>query len=453
MADKLLLSEIRVLLIDADRDNAARVERMLSVAQGAMEVHGGIFSVTRVDDMAAALGLLRIEVFGVVLLDLRLPDCQGLDSLERIRRLAHSLPVIVLTDIDDDGVALAAIKAGAQDWLPRRDLDRNLLMRTIRHAIERKRAEAKLLRHTREVEAGRRRIEQQAEEIKARAEQLDKINRELDDFAYIASHDLKEPLRGIAGYCQIITEDYHDRLDAEGRRRLATLATLCGRLERLIDNLLTYCRVGRVQTPEAKVDLNKVVAEQIDTYLANGENREADISVASVLPSAKGDATLIGMVVGNLISNALKYNRGRRPRVEIGTATMDAGTIDAGTIDAGTIDAGTINAGESGGRDGGQCVFYVKDNGIGIEKKYHEDVFTLFRRLHSRKKYEGTGAGLTIVRKIVESHGGRIWLKSRPGIGSTFFVSLPEAKIKRTTGTRVKTPPHFSPAAVLAPQR
>ena len=427
MADELLLSEIRILLIDADGDNAARVERMLSVAQGAMEVHGGIFSVTRADDMAAALGLLRIEVFVAVLLDLRLPDCQGLDSLERIRRLAGSLPVIVLTDIEDDGMALAAIKAGAQDWLPRRDLDRNLLTRTIRHAIERKRAEAKLLRHTREVEAGRRRIEQQAEEIKARVEQLDKINRELDNFAYIASHDLKEPLRGIAGYCQIITEDYHDRLDAEGRHRLATLETLCQRLERLIDNLLTYCRVGRVQTPEAKVDLNKVVAEQIDTYLAGEKNRTADISVENNLPTLKGDATLIGMVVGNLISNALKYNRGRRSRVEIGV--------------------GTSGAGESTKTADGQCVFFVKDNGIGIEKKYHKDVFALFRRLHSRKKYEGTGAGLTIARKIVESHGGRIWLKSRPGNGSTFFVSLPEAKVKRSPGTGVKAPPHFTPTA------
>ena len=424
MTDKLLPSEIKVLLVDSNADSAMRVERMLSVARGAMEVHGGLFSVTRVEDMTTAIGLLRIEVFGVLLLDLRLPDYHGLNSLERIRHLAKNVPVIVLTDIDDEGMALAAIKAGAQDWLPRRDLDRNLLTRTIRHAIERKRTETKLLRHTREVEAARRRIEQQAEEIKSRAEQLDKINRELDDFAYIASHDLKEPLRGIAGYCQIIAEDYHDKLDVKGRRRLATMEKLCQRLERLIDNLLTYCRVGRIQSPDDEVDLNEIVAEQAETYLSREEHRRAEIFAADRLPALKGDAALIGMVVGNLISNALKYCRDRRPRVEIGVLKD------------------TKNQ-ESPKQ---HCVFYVKDNGIGIEEKYHEDVFALFRRLHTRKEFEGNGAGLTIVRKIVESHGGRIWLESQPGNGSTFFVSFPQAAKQSSKNIKIKRPPHFSRA-------
>ena len=408
---------VSVLLVDADSENAERVERMLSVAQGAMEVHSGLFSVTRVDGMTAAFELVESKTFGAVLLDLCLPDGDGLETLDQIRRLAASLPVIVLTDVDDDGMALSAIKAGAQDWLPKLDLGRNLLTRTIRHAIERKRAEVKLLRHAREVEAARARIEQQAAEIKARAEQLDKMNRDLDDFAYIASHDLKEPLRGIAAYCQILIEDYHDRLDGEGRRRLDALEKLCERLERLIDNLLTYCRVGRVQTSEAKVDLNQVVAEQLDTFRASGFKRAVEVSVAKNLPTVKGDAALIGMVLGNLISNALKYNTSRRPRVEIGAAKDHDSTL------------------------------YVKDNGIGIEKKYHEDIFGLFRRLHTRKEYEGTGAGLTIVRKIVESHGGRIWVESEPGVGSTFHVRLPSAEAQAKAETQVKSPPHFSLSA------
>ena len=408
---------VSVLLIDADCDNADRVERMLSVAKGAMEVHSGLFSLTRVDDMEAAFNLVETRSFGAVLLDLCLPDGDGLETLEQIRHLAASLPVIVLTDVDDDGMALSAIKNGAQDWLPKLDLDRNLLTRTIRHAIERKRAEVKLHRHAREVEAARARIEQQAAEIKNRAEQLDKMNRDLDDFAYIASHDLKEPLRGIAAYCQILIEDYQDRLDGEGRRRLNALEKLCERLERLIDNLLTYCRVGRVQTPDAKVDLNQVVAEQLDTFRASGSERAVEVSVAENLPTVKGDAALIGMVLGNLISNALKYNTSPRPQVQIGVAAGEHATL------------------------------YVKDNGIGIEKKYHEDIFGLFRRLHTRKEYEGTGAGLTIVRKIVESHGGRIWLESQAGTGSTFFVRLPPADIKTAGGAQVKTSPHFSLSA------
>jgi len=201
-------------------------------------------------------------------------------------------------------------------------------------------------------------------------------------------------LRGISDYCQILLEDYADRLDAAGRRRLEALVTMCGRLGTSIDDLLMYCRLGRVRCNVDPIDLHAVLGDVLETLGPAIGRPSASVRVVARLPRVRGDANLIGKVLGNLISNGLKFNDSDRPRVEIGCP------------------------------GGEPPVIYVRDNGIGIERRHHEDIFTIFRRLHSRKRYEGSGAGLTIVRKIVEAHGGRVWLESEPGRGTTFFFTL-----------------------------
>ena len=404
--------EVTVLLV-ADRPcDAERVELLLSEARGAMAVHTGMFTVTRVGRLAAALELLGQEQFDVVLTDLRLADSEGLPTLSNVRAAAPDVPVVVLTDVDDDGLALAAIQQGAQDYLVKDRLDGRLLRRVIRHAIHRKRAEVEILTRARQLEANRARIEQQAAELRDRADELDRINRELDDFAYIASHDLKEPLRGISGYCQILREDYQERLDDEGRRRLDALIEMCSRLGGLIESLLTYSRAGKVRPAETGIDLNRVLHRTLESLRPAIDERGASVQVVDRLPRVNGDAALVDMVLANLISNGLKFNRSERPEVEIGCLVGDPPTI------------------------------YVRDNGIGIAAKHHEAIFAIFRRLHNRNEYEGSGAGLTIVRKIVESHGGRVWLESEPGRGSTFFFTLApcgEAPAARPSAK----PPHW----------
>ncbi|MBN1909157.1 MAG: response regulator [Pirellulales bacterium] len=405
--------EIEVLLIEDNPHDAELVGFVLGQVRGAMEVHAGLFRTTHVERLESAIELLSADKnrFGVVLLDLQLPDARGIETLRRLREATRDLPIIVLTGLDDDTLALAAIQEGAQDWLPKDHLDGRLLSRTIRHAVERKRIEVELLQHTREVEVARARIERQAAQLQQRAEELDAINRELDDFTYIASHDLKEPLRGISAYCEILLEDYEDRLDEQGVHRLRTLTVLCDRLAEQINNLLTYCRVGRAQGAPVAVDLNEIVAEQIASFSPVLDARGFDICIDGPLPTVQADPTLVGMVFQNLISNGLKYNRSLSPWLEIGVLNDPARTL------------------------------WVRDNGIGINPKYHEEIFTLFRRLHSTREYEGTGAGLTIVRKIVSSLGGRIWLDSEPGQGSTFYFTLPLAETPQDSGPRG---PHWS---------
>ncbi|MCX7426344.1 MAG: ATP-binding protein [Planctomycetia bacterium] len=399
------IDEIEVLLVVDDPRNSRRVRRAL------VEVRAGVFRITRVNRLQRALELLAAGgSFGVVLLDLPSADTQRLDAVARIRATAADVPIVVLAGTDDDMLALAAFQRGAQDWLAKDDLDGRLLERTLRRAAQRKRVEVALRREIREVEAARSRIEQQAVELRARAEQVDAVNRDLDDFTYMASHDLKEPLRGISGYCEILLEDYRDRLDPDGVRRLEALTGMCDRLAKQIENLLAYYRVGRTHDVDTDVDLEEVAAEQLDTLGATIDQRRASVEIAGRLPAAKGDPTLFGMVLANLISNSLKYNESKPPRVQLGAV-----------------------AGEP-------CTIYVRDNGIGIDPKYHDAIFTIFRRLHGRKQYEGTGAGLTIVRKIVQSYGGRIWLESEPGQGSTFYFTLPPATKRVPSGPNA---PHW----------
>jgi len=225
---------------------------------------------------------------------------------------------------------------------------------------------------------------------------LKRSNSDLDDFAYIASHDLKEPLRGLHNYASILQEDYGASLDDDGKRYLERMQRLVERLTSLIDSLLAYSRLGSSALPVASVALDQVldeVAKDVHTFL---EERGVELVRATPLPVVICNALRVGEVFQNLITNAAKYNDKPEKRVEIG-----------------------CNATEK------IPVFYVRDNGIGIAPQHQDSVFRIFKRLHEQNKFGGgTGAGLTIAKKIVERHGGRIWLDSKLGEGTTFYFTL-----------------------------
>lgn len=247
------------------------------------------------------------------------------------------------------------------------------------------------------------RVEERTRELQQRNEELDQSNRELDDFAYIASHDLKEPLRGIHNFSNFLLEDYADKLDAEGRSKLETLMRLTRRMETLIDSLLQFSRLGRVDLGLDEVNLNEIVAEILDSVAISMQQDRVETRIPRPLPTVRADRARVGEIFYNLIVNAMKYNDKPEKWVEIGWRENGAGPP----------------------------VFYVRDNGIGIPEKHQEAVFRIFKRLHGRDKYGGgTGAGLTIAKKIVERHHGRIWLESSAGIGTTFYFTLQEGDVR-----------------------
>ncbi len=250
-----------------------------------------------------------------------------------------------------------------------------------------------------------------AGELQGRNAELLRSNQELDEFAYIASHDLKEPLRGIHNYSSFLLEDYQAKLDEDGKSKLETLKRLTQRMDTLLDSLLDFSRVGRLDFAFKATNLNEVLSEILDSLRISLQERGVDIRIPRPLPTLHGDRVRIGEVFRNLITNAMKYNDKPERWIEIGHGTRQGLGIAA----------------ESDGDDppANPTVFYVQDNGIGIPEKHFESVFRIFKRLHARDEFGGgTGVGLTIVKKIIERHGGRIWVRSEPGEGTCFYFTL-----------------------------
>ena len=251
-------------------------------------------------------------------------------------------------------------------------------------------------------------------ELQARAAGLSRLNAELtrsndelDSFAYVASHDLKEPLRGIHNYSVFLLEDYAELLDEEGVSKLKTLVRLSQRMEALIDSLLQLSRVGRLDLEVAETDMNELVAGVLDLLHPRFEQTQTTVEVRGPLPTIRTDATRLREVFNNLLTNAIKYNDKPAKHITVGLAPADKVGV-----------RGAQNPDD-------YYVFYVQDNGIGIDPKHYENIFRIFRRLHSQEKYGGgTGAGLAIAKKMVEKHGGELWVESVVGQGTTFYFSL-----------------------------
>jgi nitrogen-specific signal transduction histidine kinase len=227
--------------------------------------------------------------------------------------------------------------------------------------------------------------------------ELARSNAELEQFAYVASHDLREPLRQISSFVTLLERRYGDALDGEAREFIAFASDGARRMDRLILDLLDYSRIGRHERPRIPQALADVVAEAQANLGIVIQDCAARIEVVGDLPTVSGDHTELVRLFQNLIGNAIKYREPSRPPVV------------------------TISA----RRDGQVLVVEVADNGIGIAREHFDRIFRIFQRLHSYGQYEGTGIGLAACRKIAEHHGGRIWLESEPGRGSRFFVALP----------------------------
>jgi PAS domain S-box-containing protein len=232
---------------------------------------------------------------------------------------------------------------------------------------------------------------------------LERSNHDLDEFAYIASHDLKEPLRGLHNHSRFLLEDYEDKLDEDGVRRLNRLVRLSQRMEKLVNDLLYFSRIGRQQLAVKRTDIGAVIRDVVSTMELLLEERHANVVIDGVLPEVVCDAPRMTEVFRNLVTNAIKYNDKPAPLVSIGYLDRYAGKD------------GTL----------ARNVFYVKDNGKGIQQEFYEDIFRIFKRLEkSQDSDDGTGAGLTFVRKIIGRHNGEIWLESEVGTGTTFYFTL-----------------------------
>ena len=246
-------------------------------------------------------------------------------------------------------------------------------------------------------------LEAGEEALAAQARDLERSNRDLEQFAYVASHDLQEPLRMVDSYVQILAKDYKGKLDSDADRVIGYAVDGATRMQTLIDDLLAYSRVGTQGKPFEPTDFNEIAYQVVADLEAVIEDSQAVVT-CDAFPTVMGDATQLIQLLRNLVSNGIKYRGEEPPRVNIGV-----------------------------GQKGNEWVFSIRDNGIGINPNHYERIFQMFQRLHHRSEYPGTGIGLAICQRIVERHGGYIWVDSELGRGSTFFFTIPIVEREVTT--------------------
>ena len=239
-------------------------------------------------------------------------------------------------------------------------------------------------------------INQLNKDLEKNISQLEIVNGELESFSYSVSHDLRAPLRSIAGYAQILNEDYADKLDEEGKKTIDTIVNNARRMGQLIDDLLAFSRFGKTELVKTKITMDKLIHSIVYEFQQEAGERKVEVKVNPLEP-ANVDITLIKQVWINLISNAFKYsNRKEITKIEIGAY---------------------IEKNEN--------VYYIKDNGVGFDMEYSHKLFGVFQRLHKMKEFEGTGVGLAIVQRIIQRHGGKVWAEAKVNEGASFFFSLP----------------------------
>jgi signal transduction histidine kinase len=241
------------------------------------------------------------------------------------------------------------------------------------------------------------------EQLRALTIELERSNKELEQFAYVASHDLQEPLRMVSSYTELLEKRYRDRLDSDAREFINFAVDGARRMQRLINDLLEFSRVSTRGKPSELVDANDVLGTVRANLGAAIEDAGALVTHEE-LPTVMMDPTQLGQLLQNLIGNAIKFRAAQPPRVHI-TAREQTD----------------------------EWVFAVRDNGIGIEPEYFGRIFVIFQRLHGRTEYPGTGIGLAVCKRIVERHGGRIWVESEPGNGAVFFFTIPKSNGARET--------------------
>jgi light-regulated signal transduction histidine kinase (bacteriophytochrome) len=333
-----------------------------------------------------ALEHIRQRDFGVAVVDLCLPDLNGTQVLEQIRNYDDQVRVIIYTGAASYESMKEALHLGAFAYLEKLN-DRHELLRHVRRACF-----ERVDRYALDLERA----------VAARTEELARSNHELETFASIVAHDLRSPLLTISGYCQLLREELEGRSFPTVDEYLTQVIGGAARMDRLIGDLLEYSRAGRPRRPLQAVNMQMVVDQARANLDASIREHDAKIDIGD-MPTVHGDQTQLVQLLQNLIGNAITFRGQSPPEIRVSAASND-----------------------------GHWEFAVEDNGIGIEEEHFDRIFLTFQRLHGRE-YPGTGIGLAVCKKIIERHGGHIWLNSVVGRGTTFHFTLRAAEKPKAT--------------------
>ena len=351
-----------------------------------------------------------------ILLDMNIPDVSGLEIMDYIGSESPETFVIVITGHASVDSTVESLRRGAFDYL-RKPFEHEELLKTVRNAINqkrlemgRKRAEEGLQKahdelerrveaRTAELAKANGQLRWEIEERKRAEEELQSTNEEMKHFVRVVSHDLKNPLISVQGFSSLLLKHHGEKLGERGRSYLEHIMANARRMEILISDLLALSRIGRVDANLTDVSTREIVKNVCSSLRSRLRENSIGLVVADNLPTLHCDGERIYQVFENLLTNAIKFmGNTQAPKIEIGYG-----------------DGGAFHR------------FYLKDNGIGIDPKYHRKIFEAFQRLEEIKDEEGTGLGLPIVDRIVNKHGGKVWVESQQGKGATFHFTLSKA--------------------------
>ena len=368
-----------ILLVDDRADGLLAMEAVLE---------SPAYRLVKAGSGQEALAALYDHDFAAILLDVQMPVMDGFETAKLIRQYApaRETPILFITAINKDSHHISrGYESGAIDYLFK-PIDPEILKSKVRIFVELYESRQKLKRMNEELET----------RVRQRTAELLETNRELEQFAYVASHDLQEPLRKMIIFGDHLKENFSQHLDGAGREYLDRMRKAGLRMKAVIEDLLVFSRTGAKQSTFERTDLGETVREVLSDLeiRLNGESVRIELGE---LPTVVGSKSQLRHLFQNLISNAVKFSKkGQTPSIRI-----------------------------DGEIDGEVARIYVRDNGIGFDEKYLDSIFKMFQRLHPRHEYEGNGIGLSICQKIVLQHGGKITARSAPGEGATFIVTLP----------------------------
>ena len=402
---------VRILLVEDSPSDSLLLQESLSEA-----VVGG-FNFTHVECWADAVRCLHDKEYDVLLLDLSLPDVTGQETFLRARAEAPHLPIVVLTGGGDETLGLEAVRRGVQDYLIKGQTYGRQTARSIRYAIERKRAEDALLKTEKALRESERQLREWNADLERRVAErtasLEETISDLEDFSHSITHDLRAPLRAIRSFAQILGEECLACGQPRAQEHIHRITSAAARMDKLIQDVLQYSRLARSELKLAPVDVQGLLRGIIESYPAF-QPPHVEIQIEGPLPRMLGNEAALTQCFSNLLGNAIKFVApGTRPQVRIWAEVQKAEGSGADNAQPATRNTPSPLL---------AVRLWFADNGVGIPKEAQERIFKMFQRLD--KSYDGTGVGLTVVRKAVEKMGGRMGLESEPGRGSRFWVEL-----------------------------